>query len=521
MSATVRRLLETASLRLELLATESELPSGSLDAPVAWVHSSDLPDPTPFLSEGVVLLTTGTQFGTEDGYDAADYRAYVTRLRAHSVAALGFGTDVVRQGTPDALIGACRHLGLPLFEVPYRTPFIAVARRAADLTTEDVYARNNWALSAQRAIALAALRPDGLSATLAELSRQLDHWVALFDATGSLDRVFPADAVSPSALDAVSLEVARLLGRAQRSSATVAADGESITLQTLGGRGRLRGILAFGHVDSPDQASEQVVTSVIALAGLALEQNHALDRVRGNLRTGLWRLLLAGDVDLVDELSRESWGALPAEPFVVALTEAPAQRLESVVEYLELHAEKNGACLFYAVTEDGIVVCSEPAHAIVDDLVAKFALRIGRSAPTSYAELRRACRQAKQAYLSAVRTAATVVDFQSVSDRGMLALMAGTDATEVARSILEPLLTHDAASGTVLVQTVRTWLAANGEFEAASRILGVHRHTVRARIAQAEQLLSQDLTTFRARADLWAALLALSSSENDSGPSVR
>jgi len=41
---------------------------------------------------------------------------------------------------------------------------------------------------------LAALRPDGLSATLSELSRQLTHWVALFDATGGLDRGFPPDA---------------------------------------------------------------------------------------------------------------------------------------------------------------------------------------------------------------------------------------------------------------------------------------------------------------------------------------
>jgi purine catabolism regulator len=36
----------------------------------------------------------------------------------------------------------------------------------------------------------------------------------------------------------------------------------------------------------------------------------------------------------------------------------------------------------------------------------------------------------------------------------------------------------------------------------------VHRHTVRARIAQAQQLLAVDLTSFPARAELWAALVA-------------
>ena len=39
---------------------------GALDAPIRWVHSSDLADPTPFLSEGLALLTTGTQFLSDD-----------------------------------------------------------------------------------------------------------------------------------------------------------------------------------------------------------------------------------------------------------------------------------------------------------------------------------------------------------------------------------------------------------------------------------------------------------------------
>ena len=39
--------------------------------------------------------------------------------------------------------------------------------------------------------------------------------------------------------------------------------------------------------------------------------------------------------------------------------------------------------------------------------------------------------------------------------------------------------------------------------------LGVHRHTVRSRIALAERLLGRDLSGFHARADLWAALLAV------------
>ena len=41
------------------------------------------------------------------------------------------------------------------------------------------------------------------------------------------------------------------------------------------------------------------------------------------------------------------------------------------------------------------------------------------------------------------------------------------------------------------------------------RALGVHRHTVRTRLALAERLLGRDLGAFSTRAELWAALHAL------------
>jgi purine catabolism regulator len=66
---TVRTLLERGDLALTPLVDESHLPDGALDAPVPWVHSSDLEDPAPFLEPGQVLLTTGTEFGTDAVHD--------------------------------------------------------------------------------------------------------------------------------------------------------------------------------------------------------------------------------------------------------------------------------------------------------------------------------------------------------------------------------------------------------------------------------------------------------------------
>jgi len=70
------------------------------------VHSSDLLDPTPFLEQGHVLLITGGQF-TADA-DLPEFRAYAERLVRRGVVALGFGTELVRSGTPEEVTAATR-----------------------------------------------------------------------------------------------------------------------------------------------------------------------------------------------------------------------------------------------------------------------------------------------------------------------------------------------------------------------------------------------------------------------------
>lgn len=488
-----------------------ELSPDALLVDVTWVHSSDLVDPTPFLSAGQILLTTGTHFPPEP-HAGQFYESYVSRLRTLGITGLGFGTDVIQDGTPDSLISACREQGLPLFEVPYKTPFIALIRLVADISAEESYARDGWALRAQRAISLAAIRPDGLSATLAELSAQLGTWVALFDSSGSLDRVFPADALGELTIDIVRDDVTRLLRSGQRSSATVTSGQETLTLQTLGAHGRLRGAIAIGGIRERDRASDQVVTSVIALASLALEQNHALDRAKGHLRSGLLHMLLSGETELVNGISQQMWGELPAAPVCLALAEAPENSLDAMVEYLELRVEGKNSPLFYAVMGDTIALCvPSAALSTIDALAQKFGVRAGVSTGGSYEQLRGAWHQAEMTLDRAKMTtdAASVLRFESLSQQGMLSFVTGDDARALGSVILKPLLDHDLAEGTTLVEAVRTWLIHNGQFEATAQELGVHRHTLRAWIAQAGELLGRDLGSFPVRAELWAAILTL------------
>jgi PucR family transcriptional regulator, purine catabolism regulatory protein len=111
-----------------------ELASGheAAKAHVRWVHSTELPDPTPWLRGGELLLTTGIQL---DG--PKTQRELIERLADHEIAGLGFGTGFKHKRLPAALVTAARKRSFPLFEVPYELPFIAITERAfAQLVNE-------------------------------------------------------------------------------------------------------------------------------------------------------------------------------------------------------------------------------------------------------------------------------------------------------------------------------------------------------------------------------------------------
>src|SRR6185295_5625933 len=103
---TVRELLR--DLDVGVLAGEA-----NLDAPVRWVHISELADPTPWLSGGELLLTTGLAVTSPEAQ-----RDYINQLADHGLAGLGFGTGFTHAQVPAALIETAAERDFPLVEIP-------------------------------------------------------------------------------------------------------------------------------------------------------------------------------------------------------------------------------------------------------------------------------------------------------------------------------------------------------------------------------------------------------------------
>jgi purine catabolism regulator len=161
MAITVRRLAGHKDLGLTLVAGRE-----NADRVISWAHAIELADPTPYLSGGELVMTTGLKMGptSDEQYE------YVARLSAAGVVALAFDTGTNFDRVPDGVLSAGDALGLPILQVPADTPFIAITRAVIDELTADQLRTVQRVVDQQEIFARATLR-DGIPGVVASLSQ--------------------------------------------------------------------------------------------------------------------------------------------------------------------------------------------------------------------------------------------------------------------------------------------------------------------------------------------------------------
>ena len=193
---TVRELLK--DLEVRLIAGD-----GGLHLPVRWVHITELLDPTPWLSGGELLLTTGLQLDS-----AERQREFVTRLADHHLAGLGFGTGFGHESVPEAVTEVAEERQFPVFEVPYELPFIAITEAAFTQLVNEQYAVLRRALTAQERLERIVLSERGLEALVGALATLIGAAVLVFDSRGEpvMQRAFRRT-IDPAAVASLQGEV--------------------------------------------------------------------------------------------------------------------------------------------------------------------------------------------------------------------------------------------------------------------------------------------------------------------------
>jgi purine catabolism regulator len=528
MPPTLASLAHHSALKLTVRAGEDRL-----DVPVRWAHVSELADPVPYMEGGELLLTTALKLDAED---AKAMRRYVKRLVGAGVVGLGFAVGVNYDEIPKVLVDTAEEEGLPLLEVPRRTPFIAISKAVSAAIAADQYRAVTAGFAAQRELTRQALS-DGPEGLLTALAAQVDGWAAFYDASGALVATAPEWAGRRAAR--LTADVERLRDRPAPASSVVGGpDNEDrVELHTLGTGRRPRAALAVGTASALGTAERYAVHSAIALLTLTTERSRSLQAAQDRIGAAVLRLLLAGHPDHARAVAGELYGGLLDAPFRVVVGEGgPADRdpLGGLAEVVESAAARSGeAVLVVAEGPQRLVVLAVDGGAAVEacgeyaaTLEAARAssdvreqggeddeLVVGLSAPSGPIAAAAAYKQAEQALSVARRRGRVLVEHEQLAAGSVLPLLADDAVRAFADGLLRPLSEHDATGRGDLVASLRAWLSRHGQWDAAAADLGVHRHTLRYRMRRVEEILGRSLDDPDVRMELWLALKATAAAE--------
>ncbi|MGW2919276.1 PucR family transcriptional regulator [Streptomyces angustmyceticus] len=511
-------LLARTDLRL---AVTYDVPPEQLARTIEAATVSDLPTPGKWLQGGELLMTIGLLLPMEP----AACRAYVRDAAEGGAAclALGLGQGLPFQEAPEPLVRAAEEAGLPLLTVPDEVPFIAVTKAVFDARADEQRALLHRAFATQRRLTAAAAG-DGLLPMLAEWTAATGVEAAVLDPLG---RLLATSGPERRTLPAQARELLdRVAARGLRGSASSTAAGQQLEVQPLGAR-RLRGLLLL--TGRPDDAARSVVPGLVSLLSLELERRHLSDEPERRRRSALLSELLADEdpsADRARDMLRSA--GLTAERVrgvVVEAAGAPGTRTANGAGAATGTGTAGGAAdgaaremaadLALAVPGGLVRVvdgATGPAvEAVVGEeldvreVLARFAPRCpaGIGPATAPEAVRVSLRQA--AGLLAVSRAAGEPAHarQSQASRLLLDLGDGSTLHGYADSVLGPLDLAD--HGEELIATLAAWLETGGVWDATSRRLGVHRHTVRNRLDKAMDLTGRRLDDPDDRFDLWLA----------------
>lgn len=508
MALTVRRLVRNPDLGLIVVAGYA-----GADRVIEWAHAIELADPAPWITGGELVMTTGLNIGSSDG----ERFDYVSRLVDADAVALAFDTGTTFERVPEAVLAAGDALGLPIIAVPQRTPFIAITHAVIDELTADRVRVVQGIVDQQEKLARATLR-GGIPLLTATLGRALSATIVLIDAEGESLAAHGTDV--PRAIEqarSVARSAGSTPGRGRSTSSVTSDRSGSCVVQSVSVAGDIRGYLAIGSSEPLETEDRLLVAHTVSLISIEMGKPAKVADAEQRLRTAVTEALLAIGADLDVGLLRFFGFTEESTVVAVVLTNVgallPAQR-----EMAAALAAQSVPYLMAPTHGDlAVIVGGDRDTAWVTGLVRTLSIalgrpvRAGRGDPVGVVDAATGVRQARAAARIGTATSSTVSDF---ADAGTFSLLLDGRSVEelsvLTRKVLGPLIDYDAAtpSSPGLLSAVRVWLLHNAQMESAAAELGVHRHTMRSRIAKAADVLDRDLDSAEARAELWIAVKA-------------
>ncbi|MFJ6664518.1 MULTISPECIES: PucR family transcriptional regulator ligand-binding domain-containing protein [unclassified Streptomyces] len=555
----LRALLDTDALGLLLLGGEDEL-----DRSVRGVMTTDLRDPSRYLSGGELVLT-----GLAWRRDEADSEPFVRLLVQAGVAALAAGTAELG-GVPEDLIAACAQHRLPLLAVDESVAFATVTEHVVRQVSGERAGDLAAVVDRHRRMMTSGPAGGGPDVVLDLLGTDLDLRAWVLSPTGRLiaGSKVAGPELPPGTCARLAAEQLAATRTGRRGPHRVLLDGTTYSLFPIRSSGRtpggardvretvlsdwllaveadasdwdgqrmdlLQGVTQLISVERDRREAARTVRRRLAQEVLELVQTGAAPaEIAARLRVaapvllpGLgaaphWQVVVArvewegeeiegGPVAqslleevLVDPLAT---GPEPADRIAVAHTGDEAVALVPLPAVPAVAADREGAET--GLLADALLqVVREPLSAGLD---GDGRLTLGVSAAVHSAEgLRGALEEARHARRVAAARPGRVcaAGHQELASHVLLLPFVPDDVRRAFTArLLDPLTDYDRRHRAELIPTLEAFLDCDGSWTRCATRLHLHVNTLRYRVGRIEQLTGRDLSRLEDKLDFFLAL---------------
>lgn len=478
------------------------------------VHVSELRNPAEFTLPGAIIMLVGLDFVDKPG----EFATYARVLADAGVAGIGFGTGIAFAAVPDELVDAAAQHGLVLFEVPRPVPFLSVTSAVSREQSRREQQRQTTLRKQQEKLSAAAWR-GGLDDLCQVGARELAATVAIVSESGALWAQAGGEPGSQRARMQQKIE----LPGSSHAMLVVEAAGKfdayaRALIKHLAG---LAGLLVHRRAQDyagPAEALGALVLSTLLADEVGGAREMAGDRAEagpaGPTAVSRQRGLLADAMDVVASRGEVVFAGIVAEQpdeLAAAVTEyvqgagAKARRSEASFGGGARYALRlsDTQALLAVHPDDVLPSPRELAQDRPERATARMALQ--RRPWRGFGRL-----ECDRLLVHASSLApGSVAEWSETTPAWMR--VPGVDAA--LRRRRQELLAGVYAQGIAgeqaeqLVITLRVYLLNSCNLGATAEVLGVHRHTVRSRIARVQQLAGVDLEDPLTRAELVLVLM--------------
>ncbi|MFF8863171.1 PucR family transcriptional regulator [Streptomyces sp. NPDC015139] len=552
----LRALLDTDALGLRLLGGEDEL-----DRSVRGVMTTDLRDPSRYLSGGELVLT-----GLAWRRDADDSEPFVRILVQAGVAALAAG-EAELGDVPEDLVLACARHRLPLFAVHESVAFASITEHVVRQVSGERAGDLAAVVDRHRRMMTSGPAGGGPDVVLDLLGTDLDLRAWVLSPTGRLiagsKETSPALPVETCARLAAEHLAATRTGR--RGPHRFLLDGVTYSLFPVRSSGRspqaardvretvLSDWLLAVEADAGDWPEERLdlLQGVTQLIAVERDRRDAARTVRRRLaqevlelvQTGAAPAEIAARLRVAAPVLLPGLGTAPHWQVVVARVEWEGQEAEGgpvaqslleevLVDPLATGPEPSDRIAVAHTGDEAIALVPLPAVSaehdgsetglLADSLLQSVRepltaglnddgrLTLGVSAAVHSAEgLRGALEEARHARRVAAARPGRVcaAGHQELASHVLLLPFVPDDVRRAFTArLLDPLKDYDRRHRAELIPTLEAFLDCDGSWTRCATRLHLHVNTLRYRVGRIEQLTGRDLSRLEDKLDFFLAL---------------